>query len=158
MSRAKEILENVDAIVAFKREQGWLESEEDEANASQIAAEMKSDVIRRQFGRGISEKVPYNIDVKKTLMQPLKTPVQHGHRAQAGMARATADYHQANIDRIRKKKAAKASYKSGGMDKATYKASKKKYGVSGASQLKTVKKALGQHVKHGLGVYQKGDK
>ena len=40
---------NVDAIIAFKREQGWLASEEDEANAPRRAAEMKADSIRRHF-------------------------------------------------------------------------------------------------------------
>lgn len=51
MTRAQKILESVDAIIAFKREQGWLESEEKEEQSSERAAAMKLDVLNRHFNK-----------------------------------------------------------------------------------------------------------
>lgn len=49
MTRAEEILESVDAIIDFKRKQGWLPSEEEEKAAPEKAAQMKADAILRHF-------------------------------------------------------------------------------------------------------------
>lgn len=56
MSRAKKILENVDAIIDFKRQQGWIGSEEEEKTAPARAAQMKLDAIRKHIGVSITDE------------------------------------------------------------------------------------------------------